>query len=240
MMIEPCANATRLMSVRPGPRGRPGRRSPWRSRAVIATRPAERAAREPGEYKALGDDDKPTSSNIAALPLAGGTFDVTDFLMRRHGQDPYASQKLKVLDATRDERAQIGAAHRHEQLVHAPQLMKAALERVWTSHLDLPAKKRAVFELWDDCAETGADDLHPPGPRVPDRLCQRQAPRRLGHGVLGRRARAAERPSPVPRDLRAVQPLTRDHTLLRVTRIRHDPRGVHGRSRPRAALSCYA
>jgi len=79
--------------------------------------------------------------------------------MRRHGQDPYASKKLKVLDATRDERAQIGAAHRHDQLAHATQLMKAALERVWASNLDLPAKKRALFELWDDCAETGADDL---------------------------------------------------------------------------------
>lgn len=114
---------------------------------------------QPGEYKALGDDDKPTSSNIAALPLAGGSFDLTDILMRRHGQDPYASKKLKVLDATRDERVQIGAAHRHEQLAHATQLMKAALERVWASNLDLPAKKRALFELWDDCAETGAEDL---------------------------------------------------------------------------------
>jgi len=114
---------------------------------------------QPGEYKALGDDDKPTSSNIATLPVAGGTFDLTDLLMRRHGQDPYASKKLKVLDATRDERAQIGAAHRHDQLAHATQLMKAALERVWASNLDLPAKKRALFELWDDCAETGAGDL---------------------------------------------------------------------------------
>lgn len=112
---------------------------------------------QPGGYKALGDDEKPTSSNIVGLPMA--SFDLTDSLMRRHGQDPYASKKLQALDATRDERAQIGAAHRHEQLAHATQLMKAALERVWASNLDLPAKKRAVFELWDDCAETGADDL---------------------------------------------------------------------------------
>ena len=64
-----------------------------------------------------------------------------------------------MLDATRDERAAIGARYRRDQLVHASQLMKAAADRLWSSGLEVAAKKRELFALWDDCAETGAPEL---------------------------------------------------------------------------------
>ncbi|MEO7729769.1 MAG: hypothetical protein ABIY55_02270, partial [Kofleriaceae bacterium] len=119
-----------------------------------------------GEYKGQGDDTKTTSSNIVPIPIISGGFDVTDALMRRHGQDPYASKKLKVLDATRDERAEIGDKYHREQLVRASQLIKAAADQLWRSGLDVAAKKRQLFELWDDCAEAGAPELIEAGQRA--------------------------------------------------------------------------
>jgi len=119
-----------------------------------------------GEYKGQGDDTKTTSSNIVPVPIISGGFDATDALMRRHGQDPYASKKLKVLDATRDERAEIGDKYRREQLIRASQLIKAAADQLWRSGLDVAAKKRQLFELWDDCAEAGAPELVDAGARA--------------------------------------------------------------------------
>src|SRR5439155_16493219 len=44
------------------------------------------------------------SAKTVIVPVLGGGIEVTDWLMRRKGIDPYASRKLKLLDATRDER----------------------------------------------------------------------------------------------------------------------------------------
>ncbi|HEU4731412.1 MAG TPA: hypothetical protein VFT22_26140 [Kofleriaceae bacterium] len=93
------------------------------------------------------------------VPVIGGGFEITDYFMRRHGVDPYASKKLRFLDATRDERAQIGGRHRRDQLARAPQIVLRNLEALWASIPDLAARKRALFELWDECAETGDPDL---------------------------------------------------------------------------------
>ena len=108
-----------------------------------------------GEYHALGEDEKPQSSNVVGIPILGGGFDATDWMMRRHGQDPYASKKLHVLDSTRDERVQIGKQHRTQQLARSTELMQNNLERVRASALDPQGRKQALFELWDECAETG-------------------------------------------------------------------------------------
>lgn len=108
------------------------------------------------------------------VPVLGGGFDATDWLMRRHGQDPYASKKLAFLDATRDERVQIGNRHRAQQLKQATQLMQHNLDALWAAALDPAARKRALFELWDECAETGDPDLVAGG----------QAARRLVIGFL--------------------------------------------------------
>ncbi|MGE0546917.1 MAG: hypothetical protein AB7O24_22385 [Kofleriaceae bacterium] len=93
------------------------------------------------------------------VPVVSGSFDVSDAFMRRHGQDPYASKKLKFLDSTRDERAQIGARHREKQLADAEQLVKRNLDRLWAQTPDPEARRQALFEMWDECAETGTADL---------------------------------------------------------------------------------
>ena len=103
-------------------------------------------------------DPKPDHGDVSTIAILSGGFDITDALMRRHGQDPYASRKLAYLDSTRDHRVQIGQRHRQQQLEQAAVIMKANLDRVWS--LPTPAARReALFELWDECAETGPEQL---------------------------------------------------------------------------------
>jgi hypothetical protein len=89
------------------------------------------------------------------VPVFSGGFDPTDWLMRRKGLDPYASKKLRILDATRDERVQIGSRHRARQLAMTPQIVQRNLEALWAETTDPRARKQALFALWDECAETG-------------------------------------------------------------------------------------
>ncbi len=89
----------------------------------------------------------------------GASFDVTDGLMRSKGIDPYSSYKLKVLDETRDERAAIGKRYRTEQLAHSRQFMAQNVQQLWTTTRDPAARRQGLFELWDDCAETGTEEL---------------------------------------------------------------------------------
>jgi hypothetical protein len=110
----------------------------------------------------LGDRTQPNANDrvpTAIVPIIGGKFDVSDWLMRNHGIDPYAAKKLAFLDSTRDERVQRGNRFRTDQLAHATQLMKRNLDALWAASLDLATRKRALFELWDECAETGDPGL---------------------------------------------------------------------------------
>ncbi len=106
----------------------------------------------------LGDRTQPNANDqkpTIIVPVIGGHFDTTDWLMRRHGMDPYASKKLKFLDSTRDERAQIGGRYRDQQLGQSGRLMAQSLEELRRSGATLAERKQALFELWDDCVETG-------------------------------------------------------------------------------------
>jgi hypothetical protein len=84
-------------------------------------------------------------------------FDVTDAAMRLAGQDPYAYEKLKALDATRDERAKIGARHHERQLLDTPALVRASLADI----ARLPADQRAaaIRALYLDCDDSPAGEV---------------------------------------------------------------------------------
>ncbi len=84
-----------------------------------------------------------------------GSFDGTDWIMRNQGMDPYSSAKLEMLDRTRDQRVEIGKVYRKEQLAQSARLMQANLDNVWATTPDIAARKQAVFDLWEECAETG-------------------------------------------------------------------------------------
>lgn len=89
----------------------------------------------------------------------GASFDVTDAAMRYFGQDPYSSYKLKVLDKTREERVAMGKQYRTQQLARSREIMQRNIERLVRSTTDADALKQGLFELWDDCAESGTDEL---------------------------------------------------------------------------------
>jgi hypothetical protein len=108
--------------------------------------------------RAHDEDTRPDHGKVAPTIISGG-FDATDAMMRRHGQDPYASRKLKYLDSTRDERAAIGARNRKLDLQQSAILMQRDLARLAAALPDPTARREALFELWDDCAEAGDPDL---------------------------------------------------------------------------------
>jgi hypothetical protein len=96
--------------------------------------------------------------HISGLGFAG-RMNPDDWLMRKKGADPYASAKLQWLDKTRDERARIGLANRKEDLARAPEFMRRNVAWAWAHVRSDDERKEALFELWDDCAEAGDDDL---------------------------------------------------------------------------------
>lgn len=122
--------------------------------------PPEKITKAPvlNSGEATGHTDRKPDHGEATIPIVSGGFDVTDALMRQKGIDPYASKKLAYLDSTRDQRVQIGQRHRAKQLEQAVVIMKANLDRVWS--LPTPqARREALFELWDECAETGSEEM---------------------------------------------------------------------------------
>jgi len=86
-------------------------------------------------------------------------LDTQDRMMLRRGIDPYARNKLAYLDRTRDQRVALGTRHRRAQLARAPQLVQQQVDRLWATTPELAARKQGLFELWDDCAEVGTDEL---------------------------------------------------------------------------------
>ena len=100
-------------------------------------------------------EERPIEHPIGSIGVTIIRFDVSDWLMRANGQDPYASAKLKVLDATRDQRVEVGTKYRRAQLARAGELVQENLTHLWTSVIDPSERKRELFELWDDCAESG-------------------------------------------------------------------------------------
>ena len=107
-----------------------------------------------GTVKSIKD-----KANWQQKSVLSAEFDVSDMMMRRQGIDPYASYKLKVLDETRDQRVEIGKRYRTQQLAQSRQHMQKNLARLVATARDVAALKQGVFELWDDCAETGSDEL---------------------------------------------------------------------------------
>jgi hypothetical protein len=99
--------------------------------------------------------ERPIEHPIGSIGATVMKFDITDWAMRSHGDDPYASAKLAQLDATRAERVQQGARYREVELAHAGQLMERNLEQLWATVSDVAERKRELFALWDECDETG-------------------------------------------------------------------------------------
>ena len=93
-------------------------------------------------------------SQGSVIPILGGNLDLTSWAMRKFGhQDAYDSRKKKLLDDTREERAYHAGAYKKEQLDRSAELMRTNLDRLWISTVDPAARREALFEMWDECAE---------------------------------------------------------------------------------------
>jgi hypothetical protein len=128
----------------------------------------------PGQCSKAGDPmcdaDPPHTigkvvSGAFILPSISGRLDLTSYLMRKFVGDPYTPRKLKLLDDTRAERVASGAAFRTGELGRSAELMAHNLDALSRTEMEPEALRRALFELWDECAE-GDDPAGAAGQRA--------------------------------------------------------------------------
>lgn len=86
-------------------------------------------------------------------------YDPTEILMEKLGANPYGANKLRMLDRTRDERYEIGKQYKTRQLAQSAVIAQKNLDYLWTRTTTTAERKEALFEMWDECAETGTDEL---------------------------------------------------------------------------------
>jgi hypothetical protein len=101
-----------------------------------------------------------SNAELARMPDIGATilrFDISDAFSRHHGNDPYASAKLRALDATRETRARMSARVRAETLARTPDFVHANIARALA--LAPADRRRALFELWNECDDSPSGEL---------------------------------------------------------------------------------
>ncbi|HEU5057659.1 MAG TPA: hypothetical protein VFU21_14090 [Kofleriaceae bacterium] len=96
----------------------------------------------------------------AMVLLAWLSFDATDEAMRAASEDPYLAQKLRIMDATREERMAVRRQHDAVVMRRALDDLPVYLEAVWQQTAWSPAiRRRILFALWDEAAEEGSEHL---------------------------------------------------------------------------------
>jgi hypothetical protein len=79
------------------------------------------------------------------------TFDLTDLVMRLHGDDPYSYDKAKVIGLTRDMRTRMTDTERARWLRQAVRDLPRQLELLWArADLTAQARRALLFHLWDE------------------------------------------------------------------------------------------
>jgi hypothetical protein len=107
---------------------------------------------------AIADNSLGTQTVLLTMDIA--TFDVTDWLMRASGMDPYSARKARFLDQTREARAAMRAQARSEDLREAIAALPDLLDQIWRDPGRTVAERRELlFRLWDECTESGSEEL---------------------------------------------------------------------------------
>jgi hypothetical protein len=143
------AGALRSPLILPPPPTRPSELAPLSG--------GRRAVEQPGFRAEVGRDGRVRFHDRASIRFP--TFDVTDLAERLAGNDPYASQKLALLDRTRDERLAMALDEGASDLREAVLATPARLGRIWRSTAPAIERRRLLFELWDEAAEDGPADV---------------------------------------------------------------------------------
>ncbi len=96
------------------------------------------------------------TSDPTVGPRFGGSFDLTDLFGY---EDPYLQDKLALLDETFAHRAVLRERHTKRALNRAIGDLPAYLAAVWRQEdWDLATRRRLLFALWDECAESGKNE----------------------------------------------------------------------------------
>jgi len=96
-----------------------------------------------------------------------GSFDLTDAVLRALGDDPYAYEKMLIMERTREARAAMAMEERSENLREAQRKLPRLLEKVWAHTTWTPAqRRRLLFALWDEVDEDGDDEVRKAGAGV--------------------------------------------------------------------------
>jgi hypothetical protein len=96
----------------------------------------------------------------AKLNGLGASFDVTDMALRAAGQDPYAAQKARIAEATREDRFCLTLKDNEGSKRDALFRLKENLERIARDpSLGAAERRAAVFQLWDGCFDAADDPL---------------------------------------------------------------------------------
>ncbi len=102
-------------------------------------------------------DAKVLSTGLSSDPVTGprafGVFDLTDILGK---YDPYAWQKLELLEETFERRAALSKHNRAQVRKRAIDALPAYLSAIWRQQWDAQTRRQLLFALWDECAEGGA------------------------------------------------------------------------------------
>ncbi len=132
----------------------------WYADPYAQTRDREREI-EGGEVPSGAvDDAEEQRKRPKTVPIITGSFDVTDWLMRLSGRDPYWAAKMSFLNRTREARVQMAQGHRSEMLRGAAKMIREQARLAWAAPgQSAGARRRALFELWEECAETGDAEL---------------------------------------------------------------------------------
>jgi hypothetical protein len=103
----------------------------------------------------------PPSSSCYFLPSppksveVRGSFDLTDEIMRAHGQDPYAREKARFLSSTFELRMKMAVEARKADLTSSFASLPERLEELWSDERYLPRERRRIFyEMWCETDQT--------------------------------------------------------------------------------------
>lgn len=96
-------------------------------------------------------EDRP---NVQVSGL-GGSFDITDAIERRLGNDPYSAERRWFLRETEALRARLAAEVWEEDAPRRLAHFRAGLARTWARRAPARERRASLFEAWDECAEDG-------------------------------------------------------------------------------------
>lgn len=94
------------------------------------------------------------------IPALSGRFDVTDAVMASLGEVLYPYRKLKLMDQSREMRAGMAVRAKGQALEVSLAGYPRRLHTLWRdSQYTLAQRKQLLFALWDECAESGDDNV---------------------------------------------------------------------------------